>query len=184
MLYSALYLTFIILELILFISLALYVISLIYSWLKGAPYVGTQDKEIGSILSQANLKPGTIFLELGCGDGRVVRSAVKNYKVIGIGVDINPLLILYCKLISKLQGIHTIQFQSKNILEINLDNADVIYIYLFPALVEKIKKKLLKINRKNVTIISHGFKINYLSSYLLSSRKGTKFTTYYYRMNT
>ncbi len=163
-------------------SLAFYVISLIYSWLKGAPYVSTQSKEIDEILKKAHLKEGQLFLELGCGDGRVTKNAVKKYKVYGIGIDINPLLIWYSKIMSYIQGIKNIEFLKKNVIDVDLGKADILYIYLFPQLVEKLQDKILHETKKNVIIISHGFKIRYLSKYLFNIRKGAAFITYYYRI--
>src|SRR5690606_17589364 len=87
---EALYLVTVIFVLLLLMSLSIYTIFLIYSWLKGAPYVATENDELREMFEKAGLKEGMVFIELGCGDGRVTRKAVRSYKVKGIGVDINP----------------------------------------------------------------------------------------------
>jgi hypothetical protein len=46
-----------------------------------APWVPTRSKDIKRGLDLAKMKPNEIFFELGCGDGRVVFFANKNYKV-------------------------------------------------------------------------------------------------------
>jgi tRNA A58 N-methylase Trm61 len=49
----------------------------------GAPYVPTSQKDIEEILKRAKLKKGQQFLELGSGDGRIIRAAVKNTRSMG-----------------------------------------------------------------------------------------------------
>lgn len=181
MLTEALYILSISFEIVLLGGICVYVLLLIYSWLKGAPYVPTQQKEIEAILQKAKLTEGMQFLELGCGDGRVTRSAVATYNVVGTGVDVNPELILRANLLSKKNKLKNVTFHVKNIFKTDFSKADVIYIYLFPKLIEKMRDKLLNETKQDVFIISHGFKIPYLSSMLVEERKGSKYTTYYYQ---
>jgi len=42
----------------------------------GSPYVATRKKRIEEILKEVELKKGKLFIELGSGDGRIVRTAV------------------------------------------------------------------------------------------------------------
>jgi 16S rRNA A1518/A1519 N6-dimethyltransferase RsmA/KsgA/DIM1 with predicted DNA glycosylase/AP lyase activity len=149
----------------------------------GAPYVATQDEEIKDILEKAHLKKADIFIELGCGDGRVTREAVSSYNVKGIGYDINPLLTMAANSISKILKLQNIQFRCENVLKADLSEADVIYIYLFPALVKKLKTKLEKETKRPVMIISHGFTIPFLADFQISSRQGKRFKSYYYRLS-
>jgi len=98
---------FIIIWLFLIIVILLIVLAyfLAFIALFGPPFVPTPQKTVNEILKKLKLKKGTVFYDLGCGDGRVVRSAVKNYGVTGIGVDLNPFLIFYCRLVVWLQNI-------------------------------------------------------------------------------
>lgn len=181
MLTEALYVLLIILEIFVLGGLAVYAVLLVYSWIKGAPYVPTQSKEIDSILKNAILAKGMHFLEVGCGDGRVTRRAVELYGVFGEGIDVNPELILRANLLSKRKNLKKISFEVKDALKADFSKADVIYIYLFPALIEKLKEKLLNETKYEALIISHGFKIPFLSHMLVREQKGSKFTTYYYQ---
>lgn len=89
----------VIVTLLLILALFLAIIAIF-----GPPFVPTPQKTVNEILKKLNLKKGMVFYDLGCGDGRVVRSAVKHYGVIGIGVDLNPFLITYCRLVVWLQN--------------------------------------------------------------------------------
>ncbi|MFH0979739.1 MAG: class I SAM-dependent methyltransferase, partial [Candidatus Roizmanbacteria bacterium] len=113
MVYLILYLLLILLLLAFLIFMSVYTVFLIYSSAMGSPYVATSKKRIQEILKEANLKKGKIFVELGCGDGRIVRTAVKHYEVKGVGIDINPLLIYWAKILGKNKA----QFKVENIFD-------------------------------------------------------------------
>src|ERR1700686_1645370 len=55
-----------------------------------APYVRTQDHVVTAMLKLAGVKSGDIVYDLGCGDGRIVIAAAKEYGAHGVGIDINP----------------------------------------------------------------------------------------------
>ncbi|KKQ36938.1 MAG: hypothetical protein US54_C0049G0011 [Candidatus Roizmanbacteria bacterium GW2011_GWA2_37_7] len=176
------YLFIITAELLFLISASVYIIFLIYSWLKGAPYVATQKKSLDSIIQHARIKDGQRIVELGSGDGRFLLEVAKKYKIIGLGVDINPIPILKARIFARMQKVSSVTFLLKDIRETDLTSADVIYIFLFPKLVQAIQDNLLKNTKRNALIISHGFKIEYLSKYHINTIKNGKFNTYFYKM--
>lgn len=182
MLTTAIYIFFIILEILLLGFLACYAVSMLFSWLQGAPYVPTDQKEIETILSNAQLKPHQQFLELGCGDGRVVRTAVARYNQQGRGVDINTTLIWWARIQAKLQNLSNITFVTEDVMKTDLSQVDVIYIFLFPKLVEKLHHTILHKTKDNILIIAHGFKIPFLEPYYLSTYQGKRFKTHYYQI--
>lgn len=182
MLYLIGYGLFIIVELIVAIALCIFAFSMLFSSLKGAPYVPTRKKEILLFLNDVVFKKGQLFLELGCGDGRVVRTAVKEFGVKGLGVDVNPVLILWAKILSRITNTTQIEFYVENILKTDFSKADYIYLFLMPELIVKIEEKLKKQTKKNAVIISHGFKILGLEKYRFHTLLNEPFPTYYYRI--
>lgn len=171
----------IIVVLLLFLSfMIVYTFLLFYSSLMGSPYVPTKQKELEYILNKAHLEKGKIFLELGCGDGRVVRTAVKKYKIKGEGIDINPLIIVYARLLARIQKIPC-EFYTKNIFEANYAKADYLYLFLMPDLLKKLLPFLEKQLKKNAIVISHGFKLQSWERYLSDTIEHAPFPTYFYR---
>ncbi len=159
--------------------------SLIFSSLMGAPYVPTKNKLAIEILKEVKFKKNGLFVELGSGDARVVRTAVKLYRVKGLAVDINGLLIFWSKILKfldpRLRGDDRLVFLNKNILKVDLKNADYIYLFLFPALIKKLIPNFDRDLKKGTIIISHGFQVEEYKRKLIKKVDRSTFPTYYYR---
>lgn len=169
--------------LIFLIFMSVYGLSLILSSLMGAPYVPTQKRLALEILKEIKFKKNSLFVELGSGDGRIVRTAVKHYPIRGMAVDINGLLVIWSKFLSKLDGTYPrINFVTKNILAFNLTKADYIYLFLFPALIDKLIPKFNKELKNGAIIISHGFPITQYKNKLIKQVDRSPFPTYYYKI--
>jgi len=63
----------------------------------GAPYVPTLQKQIDTALDMLDLQPGQTLLELGAGDGRVMRAAAERGLFV-VGVELNPVLVLVARI--------------------------------------------------------------------------------------
>lgn len=149
----------------------------------GSPYVPTKKKELINFLKEAHIKKGSVFLELGCGDGRVVATAVKEYGAKGIGIDINPLLIHWARFKARLAKVPDVKFITQNIFATDLSNADIIYLFLMPKLIEKLQPKMEHDTKKGAVIISHGFKAVGWEKYLTKTIEHKPFPTYYYQLS-
>lgn len=165
------------------IFMSVYGASLIFSSLMGAPYVPTRNKLAIEILKEVKFKKNCLFVELGSGDARITRAAVKNYQVKGQVVDVNWLLIVWSKILSRIDGIRKkMTFVNKNILNVDVTQADYIYLFLFPDLIKKLLPKFDKELKKGTIIISHGFPIDSFKNKLIKKVERSTFPTYYYKI--
>lgn len=170
-------------ELFILIGVSIYGVGLIFSSLKGAPYVPTSKKELTAVLEKGKLKKGTLFVELGSGDGRVVRQAVKDYGVMGVGIEINPLLVWWSRFLSKRDGTaRSITFLKTDVFKYSLTNVDYLYLFLMPELLAKLIPKFKKELKKGTLIISHGFMLIGLEKKLIATNPSKSFSTYYYKV--
>lgn len=176
-----LYFLILCIELLVLGFVATYGVTLLFSSAMGAPYVPTSKKRIEEILREANLKKGQTFLELGSGDGRIVRTAVKKYGVTGIGIDINPALTFIARLYAKKDNLKDILFKTQSVFDVDLNKAHVIYLFLMPQLIMKLLPNLTKLPSKTI-LISHGFKIEGWEKKLFKTLKTEPFSTFYYRI--
>src|ERR1700689_1439233 len=60
---------------------------------KIAPYVPSPTPVVDRMLELASIKPGETVYDLGCGDGRILITAVERYKAKAVGVEISPKLV-------------------------------------------------------------------------------------------
>ena len=63
----------------------------------GAPFLPTLDNRTKDALDLLDLKPGDHLLELGSGDGRLLREAAKR-GIRSTGYELNPLLVAYSQI--------------------------------------------------------------------------------------
>jgi SAM-dependent methyltransferase len=177
-----LYLLFIFGEILFLLFFLGYVSTLTYSILYGSFYVATKNKETKAFLKEAGLKKGQYFLELGSGDGRVLRIAAKEYGVVGKGIDINPVLNFWANFRARSQHLKDVTFTKENVLKTDFSKADVIYIFLMPKLIKKFDDRLAKEARKGTLIISHGFTVPALEKKLKKTIEHKPFPTYFYKI--
>ena len=179
------YFALLLLSLVLLVELLLLIISVSYLlflfW--GAPYVPSRPKHASLILRELNLKQNKTFLDLGCGDGYIVRQAVKKYKVKGVGVDINPVLIFYAKLAARLAGMRAwANFKNQNVFRAEIGSADYIYLYLLPTLLKKLTAKLERETKPGAIIISNSFQIKGWEKRLYKTIPLGKNSAYFYKI--
>lgn len=178
----ALFYVFYGLEIIFLFFMCLYGFGLVYSSIKGAPYVPTAKRQLNAILQRVQPKKNALFIELGSGDGRMLRRAVELYSVKGVGYDINMLLVIWSRFLSRRNNIQKkVSFFKKDIFEVDLRNADYLYFFLMPRLIDKLIPKMETELQKKALVISHGFKIPGWEKRLYDILEDKDFSTYYYR---
>ena len=177
------YFLLLIVELFVLLGFSIYSVGLLFSSFKGAPYVPTSKNQLEKILENAHLKKKSHLVELGSGDGRLVRLAVKKYGITGVGLEINPLLVWWSNHLARRDGTSKkVQFVRKNVFDYPLENADFLYVFLMPELIRKLVPKFKKELKKGAIIVSHGFKIVDLQKRLVHTEYDKRFSTYYYKI--
>lgn len=135
------------------ILLLLWQISNFISVFSGSLYVKSKRDVIKKALNMAQIGKSAVFYELGSGNGDVLIESSRYCKKV-VGYEISP----YYYLLSILRTLRysNISVRYKNILDVDLRSADVIYCYLLPDLLKKIDFSKIK---SSVRIISIGFPI-------------------------
>ena len=124
----------------------------------GAPWHPLLPGTIRRILSFADLKPGEVLCDLGCGDGRVLTTAAKECSVKGIGVEIDPIKVGLARLLAKWKKVDDkVNIVRGNIFDFDPEDADVVYLYLTHQALDKLFPELLKKLKPTVRIISYRF---------------------------
>lgn len=125
----------------------------------GVPYVPTPDYKIQKLLKSITVKPGQRFLDIGCGDGRIVE-AIKNQfpnsECEGIENSFYPY-----RLAKKRKRNSSVEFQLKrgDFYKLDLSQYDVIYCYLLPIHMKHVWKKIETDCKKGTLLYSSAFEI-------------------------
>lgn len=120
-------------------------------------YVPTPQPVVDKMLELAEVKPGDIVYDLGCGDGRIVVTAAKKYGVKAIGFDIDPQRVKEARENVRANGVeHLVRIEEADVFTLDLTEASVITLYLLPALNVRLMPQLAKM-RPGSRIVSHNF---------------------------
>ena len=123
-------------------------------------YVPTPQEVVDKMLLMAAVKEGDVLYDLGSGDGRIVVTAAKRYKVRGVGIDIDPQRIREAKENARVAGVtDLVQFRNEDLFQTNISEATVVTLYLLESLNEKLRPKLLRDLKPGTRIVSHAFRM-------------------------
>lgn len=164
------------------ISAAIYTLTLLISALLGSPFVSSNMGKLVRILGKVPIDDQTRFYDLGSGDGSVVFFVAQRYSCPCVGIERNPILYGISLLKQKLRGIRNALFIRSDALSADITHADVVYLFLLPALLMPVAEKIRKECRKGTVIISHGFAIPQLADLQFDKLSDKPFSTYYYRL--
>jgi SAM-dependent methyltransferase len=132
-------------------------IALVLPITQGALYVSTSRAKIAAFINAVPMKADQTLVDLGCGDGRVLREAQKRYGVRTIGYEINPLAYLKARLFSF--GPNKIKIRHENFWEVDLSGADIVFCYLYPDVMEKLAAKLAAGLKPGAIVVSSNFSL-------------------------
>jgi len=119
-------------------------------------YVPTTTEVLDRMLDMARLRPTDIVYDLGCGDGRIVIAAAKQYGVRGVGTDLDPARIREAQANAKAAGVENlVTFRVEDLFKTDLRDASVVTLYLLPELNRRLIPKLFAELRPGARVLSH-----------------------------
>ena len=122
------------------------------------PYVPTTEEAVKAMLKLADVKSSDIVYDLGCGDGRIVIAAAKEYGAHGVGIDINPERIAEAKENARTAGVENlVRFEENDLFDADIHQATVVTLFLLNSVNEKLRPKLLKDLKPGTRVVSNTF---------------------------
>lgn len=126
-----------------------------------APWWRTDDNKIRESLKLAKVTKKDVVYDLGCGDGRVLIIAAREFGAKGVGIEIDPLRYLIATLMIRINKVNDrVVIKRKNFFEQDLSGATVVFLYLVPKALERLKPKLTKELRSGTRIITVKYEMN------------------------
>jgi len=152
----ALYGSLLLLVIISYYFLAILIEAYKVVFIGNAPYVRSKKRLIARILKEINFKEGAKVYDLGCGDGKFIRTLVQKVAIKAVGYEYFFMPYLLARLFNFFQK-DKVKFIYKDFFKANLEDADYIFCYLMPKEMERLEKKLLKELRPGTIVISNTF---------------------------
>jgi SAM-dependent methyltransferase len=121
-------------------------------------YVPTPPEVVDAMLKTARVGSKDVVYDLGCGDGRIVIAAAKQYGARGVGVDIDPERIKEARANAEAAGVtDRVKFIQGDLFEMDLRPASVVTLYLLESLNLKLQPKLVTELKPGTRVVSHAF---------------------------
>ena len=126
-----------------------------------APWWRTNKKIARAMCRLAKVSKKDTIYDLGSGTGTALLVAAREFEAKGVGIEIDPLRFLISSILlhsNKLS--HKIKIVRKNFFDVNISDATVIFVYLVPKALERLRSKLLKELKPGTLLVSFRYKVN------------------------
>jgi SAM-dependent methyltransferase len=126
---------------------------------RAAPFVPTPTSIVDDMLTLASVGRDDFVVDLGSGDGRLVITAVTKYHARGgFGVDIDPALVKLANENAVKAGVaDRVRFYERDLFTADLKDATVVTVYLLPAAMAKVEKKLRAELKPGARVVTHDY---------------------------
>ena len=122
--------------------------------------VPTPPDVVARMLEVANVTKQDLLFDLGCGDGRIVVAAAKQYGCGAVGYDFNPRMVREAKSNVRESGLQAlVSIEEKDIFKLDLSKATVITLYLLPEMNDRLVPQLKQLP-DGARIVCHEFPID------------------------
>jgi len=119
-------------------------------------YEPSSPEIVRAMLRLAGVTQKDVVYDLGCGDGRIVIAAAKEFGARGVGIDIDPQRIAEAEANARAAGVtRRVRFQVGDLFEADVRNASVVMLYLWPWINLKLRPALLRDLKPGARVVSH-----------------------------
>lgn len=122
----------------------------------GAGWEPTSRRKVRRMLELSGTGPTDVVYDLGSGDGRIIIEAAKAYGARAVGVEADPLRVLFSRLsvsLHRLRGRVLVVWG--NFFHVDLSEATVVTLFLTQGTNRKLKAKLLSELKPGTRVVSY-----------------------------
>ena len=123
-------------------------------------WIPTEDAVVTAMLKLANVTKDDVVYDLGCGDGRIVIAAARQFGARGVGVDIDPERIAEANAAAVKAGVtDKVKFFVGDVFDPNLkiSDATVVALFLLQSMNERLRPRLQTELRPGSRIVANSF---------------------------
>jgi SAM-dependent methyltransferase len=141
-----------------FFIVMVFLMSLVWTNSKGAPWVPTPRRVVYTMLRMAEVQAGEAVYDLGCGDGRVLIAAARRFGARAVGIEVDISRYLWSVFSVALSGLwKQVKIIRGDLFSVDLREADVVFAFLLQDTNDRLKDKLRRELRPGTRIISNTF---------------------------
>jgi len=109
----------------------------------------------------AKVKKGDVIYDLGSGEGTALMIAAREFGASGVGIEIDPLRVFTSRLAILFGGLNDkIKIERKNFFAVDVTGATVIFMYLIPKTMARLRSKLLNELKPGTRVVTFVYKID------------------------
>jgi SAM-dependent methyltransferase len=123
-------------------------------------WLPTEDPVVTAMLKLAEVTKNDVVYDLGCGDGRIVIAAAKQFGARGVGIDIDPERIKEANAAAIRAGVaDRVKFVVGDLFDpaIKISDASVVALYLLPSLNARLRPRLQSELAPGTRVVSNAF---------------------------
>jgi predicted RNA methylase len=135
-----------------------FLVSTLWTQSRGAPWAPTSFGKVQDMLAMAETGPDDLVYDLGCGDGRIIIIAARNFGAQAVGIEIDPLRYLWCQLLITVLGLRDrVRVVRGDFFAQDLSEAGVVTCYLLQSTNEELQAKLVRELQPDARVVSSDF---------------------------
>jgi uncharacterized protein (TIGR03000 family) len=124
-------------------------------------FVPTSKKIVNKMLEMAKVTGKDVVYDLGCGDGRIVVTAAKEFGAKGVGVDIDPERVKDSRAnVAKEKVEKLVEIRQGDALKVkDISKATVVMLYMLPEFQEKLAPILKRELKPGTRVVAHDYSL-------------------------
>lgn len=139
--------------LILVVAFAIFVI---WSSIIGAGWEPTSHRKVRRMLEMSGAGSSDVVYDLGSGDGRIVLEAARTYHARAVGVEADPLRVLFSRLeVALLHLKGRVRVVWGNFFHFDLSEATIVTLFLSQGTNQRLKSKFMAELKPGTRVVSH-----------------------------
>ena len=123
-------------------------------------WVPTDDRAVAAMLKLAGVTKADVVYDLGCGDGRIVIAAARQFGARGVGIEIDPERVRAARAAVRAAGVaDKVTIVEGNLFDpaLRISDATVVTLFLLESLNEKLRPRLQSELKPGTRIVSNAF---------------------------
>jgi protein-L-isoaspartate O-methyltransferase len=122
------------------------------------PFITTPPEVVERMLRLAGTRAEDLVVDLGSGDGRIVIAAAQKFGARGVGIELDAALVEKSRESARNMKLDDrVSFVAGDVLRADISGANVVTVYLLPALMVQLQPRFLDQLAPGTRIVSHSF---------------------------